>query len=312
LKAIKFYLSVEEPALIFGGKTLKTDARLIASNTESLAEISITEKIQRFYDLGSPYYLSIYGEHIHDGYYIRGEESKKEAQENLVKLLADKAKIKKGDSVLDVGCGVGGSSIWLAKNLEAVTLGITISPVQIELARRFAAEQNLNSQFLLMDAGKMHFNQSFDVVWVVAALTHFTDPYHFLKLADSYLNKRGRFIIYDWMPDEGIIDSSNDPYIQPVSKGMLLSSLFSLTSYLKWFIQNGYRVTYAEDITKLTIKTWDDALSVIKDPAAWKLLPKSSLKELREFIGFFRSLRAMKLAMQKGKLRSGAIVVEKI
>jgi tocopherol O-methyltransferase len=291
---------------------LETKLERQTNDQENSAEISVKEKIQRFYDLSSPHYLSIYGEHIHDGYYITGRESKKEAQDNLVKLLAEKAKIKNGATVLDVGCGVGGSSIWMAKNLEAVTLGITISPVQVEIARKLAEEQKVNSQFILMDAEQMDFTQFFEVIWVVAAMTHFQSQENFLERASRFLNKHGKFIIFDWMSDESIIDPQNDPDIQPVSEGMLLSSLINLNSYLKWFINHGYRITYSEDITDPTIKTWDDAISVVKDPAAWKLIPQSSLKDLREFISFFRSIRAMKLAMHKGKLRSGAIVAEKI
>jgi tocopherol O-methyltransferase len=272
----------------------------------------IKEKIRKFYDLGSPYYLSIYGEHIHDGYYKTGEESKKVAQDNLLKLLVEKAKIQKGTRILDVGCGVGGSSIWMAKNLEAVTLGITISPVQLGIAQRMAEEQNVNSQFLLMDAETMDFSQSFDVIWVVAALSHFPAPEDFLARATSFLERRGKFVIFDWMPAEDIINPYGDPYIQPVSAGMILASLTSLNTYLKWFIQNGYRISFSEDITDQTIKTWDDALSVIKDPAVWKLIPSASLTEVKEFLTFFRSIRKMKIALRRGKLRSCALVAEKI
>ncbi len=136
-------------------------------------EPTIGEKVKRFYDLGSPYYLELFGIHIHDGYFISGKESREKAQENLIKLLVDKAKIKNGSRILDVGCGVGGSSIWLAKNLDAVTVGINISPVQVDIANQLAREQKVNSSFLLMNAEDMDFPEPFDVIWVVAALTHF-------------------------------------------------------------------------------------------------------------------------------------------
>jgi tocopherol O-methyltransferase len=291
---------------------LKTFARAGTSAKENLTYSATKEKIQRFYDLSSPYYLEIYGEHIHDGYYVTGREPKKVAQENLIRLLVEKARIKKGARILDVGCGLGGSSIWLARNLEAVTLGVTISPVQVGIAQRLAEEQKVNSQFLLMDAEKMHFTESFEVIWVVGAVTHFENMENFLERATEYLYQHGKFVVFDWMPEESVVDPQNDPDIQPVSEAMLLSSLHSLNSYLEWFIHHGYRIAYAEDITDQTIKTWDDALSVIKDPAAWKLIPRSSISELREFISFLKSIRTMKLAMQKGKLRSGAIVAEKI
>lgn len=276
------------------------------------AKASVREKVQRFYDLGSPYYYKIYGEHIHDGYYVTGRESKEEAQENLIRLLVEKARIKKGGRILDVGCGVGGSSIWLAENLGAVTVGITISPVQVEIARKLARDRKVKSSFLLMDAEKMSLTESYDVIWAVAVLSHFRNQENFLRSATKLLNKRGKFIIFDWMVDEGIVDWPNDRYIELVSEGMLLSSLYPISTYLKWFIKHGYRITYSEDITSHTIKTWDDALSVIKEPAVWELAYKATSEERRELRSFLKSIRPMKLAMQQGKLKSGVVIAEKI
>jgi tocopherol O-methyltransferase len=276
------------------------------------AKASVREKVQRFYDLGSPYYYKIYGEHIHDGYYVTGRESKEEAQENLIRLLVEKARIKRGARILDVGCGMGGSSIWLAENLGAVTVGITISPVQVEMAKKLAQDRGVKSSFLLMDAEKMLLTGSYDVIWAVAVLSHLRNQGNFLRSATKLLNKRGKFIIFDWMVDEDVVDWLNDWYIKLVFEGMLLSSLYPISTYLTWFIKYGYRITYSEDITDHTIKTWDDALSVIKEPAVWKLAYKVTSEERRELRRFLKSIRPMKLAMQQGKLKSGVIVAEKI
>ncbi len=119
---------------------------------ESLTKAQTTEKVGHFYDLGSPYYLRVWGEHIHDGYYATGRESAEDAQIALVRTLAAEARIGPHDSVLDVGCGVGGSSIWLAQNRGAQTLGITISPAQARIATDLANRGRADCSFLLMDA----------------------------------------------------------------------------------------------------------------------------------------------------------------
>lgn len=113
--------------------------------SKEMTNESIKEKVQKFYDLGSPLYLEVYGRHIHDGYYVTGKETKQEAQENLTRLLVEKARIKKEAKILDVGCGIGGSSIWMAENIKATTVGITISPVQLEIARKLAQDRKVNS-----------------------------------------------------------------------------------------------------------------------------------------------------------------------
>jgi tocopherol O-methyltransferase len=280
-------------------------------STEDSINPSIREKVKRFYNTGSPFYLKVFGEHIHDGYYITGKESRRKAQENLIKLLAEKALLKKGSRVLDVGCGIGGSSIWLAKNYHASTVGITISPVQRDMAENLAREQMVNSSFLLMDAGEMDFTEPFDAVWVVAALTHFPDQKQFLENAAQFLKKSGKLIIYDWTSGEDISAPANDPDIQEVIEGMVLDNIYPRSIYLKWLIDAGHRIVFSEDLTTRTVKTWDIELSFLKDPATWKLASKITREQSREILTFLKGRKAIKLAMQTGKVKSTAIIAEK-
>lgn len=268
----------------------------------------IKHKIQKFYDASSPYWAEIWGEHIHDGYYLTGKESKEEAQENLVRLLAEKANIQKGSKILDVGCGIGGTSIYLAKNFGAHTTGITISPVQVEMAQKQAERQHANSAFSVMDAERMDFSESFDVLWIVGVLTHFIDQENFIKRAAKFLNKGSKFVLGDWMVAEDITDAERKKFIQPVLHGMLMPNSYSINTYLEWFIKYGYRIIYSEDITVRTRKTWDVALSLIKKPALWKF----AYREGTIFVNFLQCIRAMRRAMHEDKLRFGVIVVEKL
>src|SRR5215831_14618262 len=92
------------------------------------------DKIREHYDRISPYYRALWGEHIHHGYWIRGDESKETAQIQLIEHLAQAAAIPGGAKILDVGCGFGASSIYLARKYGAEATGITISQVQVEMA----------------------------------------------------------------------------------------------------------------------------------------------------------------------------------
>jgi tocopherol O-methyltransferase len=265
--------------------------------------------VRRFYDIGSRYYSEICGEHIHDGYYLTGRESREEAQENLVKYLAAGAGIKAGDRVLDAGCGIGGSSVWLARNLGAATLGITISPVQLNMARKKAAEHRADSAFLLMDAEDMHFDAPFDVIWAVAMCTHLPDQAGFIGAATRFLNPGGRFVIFDWMLGEAA--APGDACIEKVRRGMILASLHTMPEYLAWFTDRGYRIVSAEDITSFTFKTWDDALSLVRQKAAWMFVAELAANEAKHAIDFLRSLGAMKEAMATHRLIGGAIIAER-
>ncbi|MDD5190318.1 MAG: methyltransferase domain-containing protein [Dehalococcoidales bacterium] len=285
---------------------------MTTSFSKDLTGTAVKNKIRRFYDLGSPLYLEVYGNHIHDGYYLTGNETKQAAQENLTKLLAEKAGIKRGDRVLDVGCGIGGSSLWLAENRGASTVGISISPVQIEIAGKLAQDRHVDSEFLLMDAEKMRFEEKFDAIWVLAAITHFPHQKSFVKKATASLKQGGKFVIFDWMLHEHVLDPLSDRYVKPVSETMLLSSLYSLNTYLEWFMSGGYRIIYAEDVTVHTAKTWDDALSVIKEPAVLKMAAHIKKEDIGEILRFLKSISAMKAAMQNHRLIGGIVIAEKL
>ena len=280
---------------------------------ERLSKAQTLKKVGRFYDLGSPYYLRVWGEHIHDGYYTTGKESKRQAQVKLVQLLASEARIARGDKVLDVGCGMGGSSIWLARRLGATTVGITISSKQAMVAVERAAQQDAESSFILMDAERMAFRPErpiFDAIWAVAVMTHLHDQQGFLNAASKLLKKGGRFIIFDWMLGPDIDDGGTDPIIEQVSTGMLLSSLHGMRAYLGWFSSLGTEVTYESDITGHTIRTWDVAFSTLTDPKVWKLALKATHEERSLLLPFMKGLSPMKQAMLQGKLISGAIVAQ--
>ena len=137
--------------------------------------------------------------HVHHGLWRSGNEniSKEEAQEVLVRELMAAAKLPKNAKVLDVGCGVGGTSIMLAQANHRVT-GVSLSPKQIEMAhanlQRLAP--NASIRFLEMDGEKLDFpgeDGTFDAVWISEALSHFPHNEHFLAHALRLLKPGGKW-----------------------------------------------------------------------------------------------------------------------
>jgi tocopherol O-methyltransferase len=100
-----------------------------------IACASVTKKsIQAHYDLATPFYRLLWGPHIHHGLWDV-ENSPVSAQRRLIDSLATAAALGPGKKVLDVGCGMGGSSIELALRYGCSVTGVTLSPVQRSWAR---------------------------------------------------------------------------------------------------------------------------------------------------------------------------------
>src|SRR5580700_11417964 len=64
-------------------------------------------EVRSHYDELDPFYRELWGEHVHHGFWTTGTESPEIAARRLVELVAEKAQIKSGDLVLDIGCGYG-------------------------------------------------------------------------------------------------------------------------------------------------------------------------------------------------------------
>ncbi len=264
-------------------------------------------KIAEHYNLISPYYHSLWGEHLHHGYWVTGKETKEEAQLALTKHLVDVADIKSGSKILDVGCGFGASSIYLAKNYKAETTGITISSVQVEMAQKAAAQANANSKFLLMDAEAMMFDEKFDVIWSIESISHYKSKENFFKRAVELLKPGGAVTVIDWFKKENLPLGQTNKYITPIEKGMLVE-LQTMQDYISILKANGLTISKIENLNEHTAKTWDISLDIIKDKAFWRL----ALENGSEFINFLKAFRAMKNGFSSGNFVYGLIVATKI
>src|SRR5205085_2934525 len=116
-------------------------------------ETGLKQSVRDHYDRLTPLYRELWGIHLHHGYWIDGSETKERAQEQLIELLADRVGMVHGTRVLDIGCGMGGTAMYLADRFDARILGITISPIQAAMAGQLAGgNRNGRCAFAAMDA----------------------------------------------------------------------------------------------------------------------------------------------------------------
>ena len=263
------------------------------------------EEIQKHYDVMSPYYESLWGDHIHHGYWIRGDETKETAQSQLVDHLAEAAGISAGCKILDVGCGIGGSSIHLAEKYGAMVTGITISPVQVEMAGRRAASAGANASFLLMNAENIQIDEKFDVIWSVESISHYESPRNFFAGVAKLLRPGGILAITDWFKKERLTRSVEEEYIRPIEKSMMVE-LHTMGDYTGWMNESGLAPNKREIWNEQCAKTWDVCLDIIKDMSFWKLAAQNGA----EFVTFLKGFRAMRAGFASGNFIYGMMVAK--
>ena len=260
-------------------------------------------RIIEHYDVVSPYYRSLWGDHLHHGYWIRGDESKETAQLQLIEHLAQLAKVKPGSDILDIGCGLGASSLYLARNFNAAVTGITISPIQVEMATKAAASAQLDAKFLLMDAEAMHFQKQFDLLWSVESIAHYQRREGFFASAAKLLKPGGRFAITDWFKKENLTRAETRKFIDPIERGMLVE-LQVMDDYEHFLTSNGLQIMHRAILNKNCAKTWDLCLDIISNKAFWELAAKYGAA----FVSYLKAFRAMRAGFASGNFVYGLFV----
>ena len=184
--------------------------------------------------------ISSRGEHIHHGYFLEPADTKEVAQARLIDLLLERSKLPTRTQVLDVGCGLGGTSRYLAKKMGCTVTGITISGQQVKLARDLSAKEagsvageteessftglgDGRVRFLELDAEKMgdyftelETNMSFDCIWISEAMSHLPNKELFFRNASILLKAGGRLVVADWFKAEDLTDAQMEADIRPI------------------------------------------------------------------------------------------------
>lgn len=247
---------------------------------------NLKSQIQQFYDASSGLWEQVWGEHMHHGYYgPTGHEKKnrRQAQIDLIEELLTWSGVTQAKQILDVGCGIGGSSIYLAQKFNARAIGITLSPVQSARATQRAQEAGLATdvQFQVADAMDMPFaDDSFDFVWSMESGEHMPDKEKFLQECYRVLKPGGTFLMATWChrpitSATGPLTRDEEQHLAEIYRVYCLPYVISLPEY----------EAIARNLSFSNIQTadWSDAVAPF-----WDIVIDSAL-EPKALIGLFNS-----------------------
>ncbi|KAG8059736.1 hypothetical protein GUJ93_ZPchr0002g25074 [Zizania palustris] len=263
------------------------------AQTSTAAAPGLKEGIAGLYDESSGVWESIWGDHMHHGFYDAGEAASmsdhRRAQIRMIEealafaavpadpsvsMLADDA-AKKPKSVVDVGCGIGGSSRYLAKKYGAQCYGITLSSVQAARGNALASEQGLSDKvsFKVADALEQPFpDGQFDLVWSMESGEHMPDKRKFVSELARVAAPGARIIIVTWChrdlePSEDSLKPDELNLLKRICDAYYLPDWCSPSDYVK----------IAESLSLEDIRTadWSENVApfwpaVIKSALTWK------------------------------------------
>lgn len=188
---------------------------------------------------------------MHFGYWDKSTRNLHAALMKINKVMSQKAGIKEHHHVLDAGCGVGGSSLWLAKNIGCHVTGITLSEKQRAQAEVSAANFGLadKAQFFQRDYLDTGFpDESFDVVWAIESVCYAESKHSFLKEASRLLKPGGVVIVADFFKRAGL-EGNDKKAIDDMAYGWAITDFSTIEDFTHFAIQEGLQNAHAEDIS---------------------------------------------------------------
>ncbi|XP_020214833.1 probable tocopherol O-methyltransferase, chloroplastic [Cajanus cajan] len=240
--------------------------------------------IAEFYDDSSRMWEDIWGDHMHHGFYdLHSTVSVSDHRAAQIRMIQESLHFanvsedstKWPKSIVDVGCGIGGSSRYLAKKYGATAVGITLSPVQVQRANALAAAQGLAHKvsFQVADALEQPFpDGQFDLVWSMESGEHMPDKEKFVGELARVAAPGGTIIIVTWCHrDLGPGEESLQPWEQNLLKRICdayyLPAWCSTADYVRMLQSLSLQDIKSADWSPFVAPFWP---AVIRSALTWK------------------------------------------
>lgn len=176
--------------------------------------------------------------------------------------------------LIDLGCGVGGTATFIARELGIRVTGISVSELQIEIARARAKDSSQfeQVQFIAADFNTLPQLGQIDALCAIESFVHARDPHAFFSQAASMLKEKGRLIVCDDFLGENVPDKA----MRSVTKfkdGWQLNSLLTVKEIERVAEHCGFRLIESHPLSQYlrgfpTLARW--AISTIcKIPLPW-------------------------------------------
>jgi cyclopropane fatty-acyl-phospholipid synthase-like methyltransferase len=153
--------------------------------------------------------------------------------------------------VLDLGCGVGTASLYLARRRPVDVVGVSISPEQVRLARRFAersAPLEGTVRFEVADFTDLPDDLAgFDLAFAIEAFVHAGSAAEFCRNAARALRPGGVLVVVD----DVLSGDSTDARLDDFRAGWHVSSLLTVPEVERLAAEAGLELEESRDLSSL-------------------------------------------------------------
>jgi cyclopropane-fatty-acyl-phospholipid synthase len=156
---------------------------------------------EQHYELPPEFFLYSLGKRLKYSscYYPRGEESLDQAEEAMLKLYGERAELSDGQRILELGCGWGSLTLWMAEKYpQADITAVSNSAPQRLFIEARAAERGLkNVRIITQDVNQLTLEPAqFDRVVSIEMFEHMRNYEELLRRVASWLKDDGKLFVH--------------------------------------------------------------------------------------------------------------------
>lgn len=219
-----------------------------------MSHIFSEQETEKYYDEEDATYRAFWDSNgsLHWGYFDGSEDvDYLDACARLNQVMLARSGINEDSNVLDLGCGNGNTSIWLAQEAKCRVTGVDLSGVRVDNAIKLASQAASSARsrltFQKASATDLPFEPgSFTHVWSQATVYHVPDKLKVLSEVRRVLAKGGTFILDDLIKPKQDVSAQAKKYVYD---RLLFDTPFSFSSYQDGLKAQGFDITYAEDMS---------------------------------------------------------------
>lgn len=222
--------------------------------------------VSEHYDSLDRWYQSIWGEHVHHGLWLRGDEAPELAAVQLADRVGDLAGISSGTRFADAGCGYGATLRRLQRERGATGTGYTLSPAQAAQAADLDVRVG---DWLANDLP----GGSCGAVIAIESVSHMPDVGEAFAQAARVLRPGGRLVVCDWLARERRSAWRDSALLEPICREGRLPAMRTAAEYGALMADAGLRVEAFSDESRRVSRTWTICLRrtlqvLARDPSA--------------------------------------------